>query len=104
QIGDAQVALTPVDQRAEAEPHRREEKDRVDEARDHRAAPGALVGDELRLDGATSAGQGGDHQSISLRPVSLRNTSSSVERRTRTCSGWTPRSCKPRWVDAASLV
>ena len=32
------------------------------------------------------------HYSISDRPVSRRNTSSSVDRRTRTVSGWSPRS------------
>ena len=91
----ADVADVAIDERSEAESHRREVQHRVQEAGGDRAAPGPLVRvrevheraeparpREARLSTLDRNRFDGRHQSMSERPVSLRKTSSRLERRT----------------------
>src|SRR5690606_33522264 len=92
---ELRLALAPVDQLAEDEAHAGEEQDRVEKGGDDPPAPGAAVVDVVRLDD-TKGVRERRHQSMSLRPVRCRNTSSRVDRRVRRCSNSTPR----RWISS----
>ena len=107
---DVRHALDParvrVHEAPDAESHRRDVEQRVQEARDDRAAPGPQPERPVvpkrapprrtsrraagRAPRAVSASRRSPSQSTSVRPVSRKNTSSSVERRTSALSGVRP--------------
>ncbi len=95
----AELRAVVVDQLAEQHADREQEEDRVQERRRDRRTPRAAVA--ARVPGRHRRGalerrrrvRDGRHQSTSVRPVSVRKTSSSVLRRTSTLSTGTPRSC-----------
>ena len=104
-----------VDEPAQADAHRQQEQGRLDEVAEGRPAPGPPVEQPHVLVGRASprapSASGGPrssasrgrvrdgHQSTSVRPVRLRNTSSSELRRTSTVSG-----TSPRWWAAAAAA
>src|SRR5262249_18234308 len=117
QVPDAADRGVPllVDQRAQAQAHRAEKQQRGQQAAVDRAAPGPpVVGQpEPQLahrEHGTGQGRAGEfggsggHQSSSRRPVSRRNTSSSVLRRTREVSGSSPSARTPARVTSPSVT
>src|SRR4029079_16390268 len=106
---ELQVAETPevgvrlVNQAPQEDADRDEEEDGVEERGGDRPAPQRAEGVRLPADDRDRAPDG-VHQSIRLRPVSRRKTSSSVERRTRTVSGASPRACTSSTTASPSSV
>ena len=95
--GDASeggIGPAAVDVPTDPESHRGQEQHGGQERAEDAGPERAPVGDEPVFEDAPDARRRiGDrrHQSTSDRPVSRRNTSSSVDRRTSTVSGWSPR-------------
>jgi len=92
-----------VHERPQPHAERAEIEDRVDDARDRRATPDAPVLHQPVLEDSKRQRQGA-HSSTSVRPVRCRKTSSSVERRTNTLSGWRPSSWTCEAVASPSSV
>ncbi len=79
-----------VNELTETQAHGHQEQQRVQERGKGAPPPSLRIHTGVAFQDA-DCGRGG-HQSTNVRPVKRRNTSSSVERRTTTDSGWRPRS------------
>ena len=98
-----------ADERADAEPHRGQEHERLEEAEEHAPAPDPAIHEEVAPEDARRRGEerirgsgdvAGGHRahSMRIRPVRRRKTSSRVERRTRALSTGIAR----RWTSSSA--